>query len=472
MDEGSYASFLAIVSTQTTSRFQKWFRVSIGRYDSPCAIFLGFMGIATLGCILALIFPSWQQQWQQQPSSWDVTSDVLGYTYFLSWTLSFYPQIITNYKHPERAARGLSIDFIVWNIIGFALYAIYTTSLRYSSVVRKEYADRFGGPNTTSTTVFNLMHSTAFNNTRRNNNNTSGTNSDDKDLAVPQVKTNDVAFAWHAFMLTLITFIQIIFNDKEVVVNRIENDDELLLSTDNGLIDNFEREGIRLEDSLGDDSFVFNEDDFGHQRHLQNSHFSSTSYLQESASERIKQLDLHKRWTKRISSMTKFLIGVLILICTCYVILIANDVGVSSWRGGGGEGEQPNLLDFLYFLSFVKVCITVVKYIPQVMLNYQRKSTSGWQIWNILLDCSGGTLSIMQLIGDSFAQDGSWTGVLGNPAKLGLGLISICFDFIFIFQHYVFYRNYSTATTKPPQQIPSPTSDHSSPLLDDINSMF
>ena len=37
----------------------------------------------------------------------------------------------------------------------------------------------------------------------------------------------------------------------------------------------------------------------------------------------------------------------------------------------------------------------------------------------------------IQLIGDSLAQDGGWTGVVGNPAKLGLGLVSICFDVIF-----------------------------------------
>lgn len=73
------------------------------------------------------------------------------------------------------------------------------------------------------------------------------------------------------------------------------------------------------------------------------------------------------------------------------------------------------------------------------MLNYQRKSTSGWQIWNIILDWYGGSLSIIQLVGDSFVEakaqglQHSYTGVLGNPAKLGLGLISIFFDVSYFF---------------------------------------
>lgn len=70
----------------------------------------------------------------------------------------------------------------------------------------------------------------------------------------------------------------------------------------------------------------------------------------------------------------------------------------------------------------------------QAVLNYQRKSTSGWQIWNILLDFTGGSLSVVQLIGDSIAEaraqglQSGWRGIVGNPAKLVLGLVSIFFD--------------------------------------------
>lgn len=66
--------------------------------------------------------------------------------------------------------------------------------------------------------------------------------------------------------------------------------------------------------------------------------------------------------------------------------------------GYWGGGDTWQWIDYLYFLSFVKVGVSIVKYIPQVVLNYRRKSTSGWQIWNILLGFSGGTLSIVQLV--------------------------------------------------------------------------
>lgn len=93
----------------------------------------------------------------------------------------------------------------------------------------------------------------------------------------------------------------------------------------------------------------------------------------------------------------------------------------------------------IYAVSYVKLVVTVVKYIPQAWLNYKRKSTSGWSIDQILLDFAGGVLSISQLLIDSSLQ-GDWSGLTGNPVKFGLGNISIIFDIIFMTQHYVLYR--------------------------------
>mmetsp|Transcript_13230 Transcript_13230/g.28086 ORF Transcript_13230/g.28086 Transcript_13230/m.28086 type:complete len:276 (-) Transcript_13230:78-905(-) len=151
-----------------------------------------------------------------------------------------------------------------------------------------------------------------------------------------------------------------------------------------------------------------------------------------------------QHWTRRISSTTKCLISLLLLLSIVGAIMVADNVTIP-W--GGADATTWQWIDYLYFLSFVKVGVSIVKYIPQVALNYQRKSTSGWQIWNILLDFSGGTLSIVQLVGDSMAEANaqglphSWTGIVGNPAKLGLGMVSIFFDVIFMFQHYVLYRH-------------------------------
>lgn len=123
-------------------------------------------------------------------------------------------------------------------------------------------------------------------------------------------------------------------------------------------------------------------------------------------------------------------------------------------------------LDVIYVMGNVKVFISICKYLPQAFLNYQRKSTIGWSIHNILLviftigvlinrqDFSGGIMSIIQELVDAIRMDdfGGITGVIldcspvvltngQNIAKFLLGFVSIFFDVIFMLQHYVLYRD-------------------------------
>jgi cystinosin len=93
----------------------------------------------------------------------------------------------------------------------------------------------------------------------------------------------------------------------------------------------------------------------------------------------------------------------------------------------------------VYAVSYVKLFITLIKYMPQVLTNYRNRSTHGWSISQIMLDFVGGILSIAQLGIDSYLQ-GDWSGVTGNPVKLALGNVSIFFDVIFIVQHFCIYR--------------------------------
>jgi cystinosin len=95
-------------------------------------------------------------------------------------------------------------------------------------------------------------------------------------------------------------------------------------------------------------------------------------------------------------------------------------------------------LDFLYLLSYIKLALTLVKCIPQVYLNYVRKSTTGWSIINVIMDCVGGVFSIMQILIDCWIS-GHWSGITGFLIKLALGIISLVFDAIFLMQHYVWF---------------------------------
>jgi len=96
-------------------------------------------------------------------------------------------------------------------------------------------------------------------------------------------------------------------------------------------------------------------------------------------------------------------------------------------------------LDFLQYCSYVKLGITLIKYMPQAYMNYRRKSTVGWSIGNILLDFTGGSLSILQMVLISWNND-DWGSIFGDPTKFGLGFFSVVFDIFFMLQHYVFYR--------------------------------
>lgn len=111
--------------------------------------------------------------------------------------------------------------------------------------------------------------------------------------------------------------------------------------------------------------------------------------------------------------------------------------------------NKTTWLDFLYFLSYIKLFVSLIKYTPQVILNFQRKSTQGWSIWNILLDFTGGILSVLQLVLDC-SDMGDWTGITGNAAKFGLGNVSIFFDVIFMLQHYVLFRDPLVASPSSP----------------------
>lgn len=97
------------------------------------------------------------------------------------------------------------------------------------------------------------------------------------------------------------------------------------------------------------------------------------------------------------------------------------------------------LLDFLYYASSVKLVITVLKYLPQMVLHYAIKSTRGFSIGAIFCDLTGGVFSLLQLVIQAVCIDGQPAGIWANPAKLGLSLLTLGFDLIFIFQRYALY---------------------------------
>jgi len=215
------------------------------------------------------------------------------------WSVSFYPQVEQNWR--RRSVVGLSLDFQLLNLVGFLCYFIFNAALLYSPGMKQEYGDAHSGH-------------------------------------VSVVKLNDVLFAGHAVVLTLVTLIQIyVFYDYPPLL-----DVERLLR-----------------------AFV-------------------------------------------LGAIAFVLVGAGSLALA--VVLLSE-----TWI---------DWLTYITLLSYVKVVISIWKYCPQVWMNYQRKSTDGWSISNVLLDFSGGLLSVMQLCLDAALAD-DWSAVVGNPAKLLLGNLSM-----------------------------------------------
>lgn len=99
------------------------------------------------------------------------------------------------------------------------------------------------------------------------------------------------------------------------------------------------------------------------------------------------------------------------------------------------------MTEVMVFMGLMKVSISFVKYLPQVYLNWSRKRTTGWSLENVILDLLGGLFSFVQIFVD-WVDSGATNQFSGglNVAKFLLAIVSIGFDLIFLFQHYVLYN--------------------------------
>lgn len=129
-------------------------------------------------------------------------SAALGWIYFLAWSVSFYPQVILNYRRKRsasllpahRAAHdrsavsvcsvvGFSFDFLAWNISGYVFYSTYTIATFIEQ-------NRLGLTQVCCAVArLQPIHCPSC-------------------LCLQSVEPNDVAFATHGFVLTLVQISQ------------------------------------------------------------------------------------------------------------------------------------------------------------------------------------------------------------------------------------------------------------------------
>ncbi|CAD6191781.1 unnamed protein product [Caenorhabditis auriculariae] len=143
-------------------------------------------------------------------------------------------------------------------------------------------------------------------------------------------------------------------------------------------------------------------------------------------------------------------------------------LGLILFGAGSGAVTILHLISILAFvssLSYIKMAVTMSKYFPQAYYNFIRKSTVGWSIGNVLLDLTGGTLDIFQMVLQA-VNAGDWSAFYTNPVKFGLGLVSIVFDLVFILQHYVLYPD-SEVPRSEYDGVENPVAPQSEPVPQD-----
>ena len=241
-------------------------------------------------------------------------SIVFGWIYFVAWSISFYGQFIENFR--RKSVSGLNFDFEIYNLVGFSGYTIYTV---------RGYLD--------------------------------------DNLGTGIVQIQDIFFAAHALLLTILTLIQILY------------------------------------------------------------FYDPKDKLQ------------------KISNIT---ITIVLVLIWGAILLTIVEYGFE-YYDPHVKKDRKYIFNSLVYLVWSKVFISLIKYIPQCVSNFRRKSTIGWNIHNILLDFTGGALSFGQNIIDScrdaFSVTSDGQSKPLNIAKYALSFISIFFDIIFMVQHYILFKN-------------------------------
>lgn len=70
----------------------------------------------------------------------NVFIQLVGWVYFFAWSISFYPQIILNFR--RQSVIGLNFDFLALNLLGHSCYSIFNVYLYTSHEIQEDYYKR------------------------------------------------------------------------------------------------------------------------------------------------------------------------------------------------------------------------------------------------------------------------------------------------------------------------------------------
>jgi cystinosin len=144
----------------------------------------------------------------------------------------------------------------------------------------------------------------------------------------------------------------------------------------------------------------------------------------------VAQIFMYERGSQKFSLFAIVISVGSVAVMIVYAVLIV---------AGVQAGEVFTWLSWVYAVSYVKLGVTLIKYVPQAIMNAHRHTTDGFNMHNVLLDFTGGLLSVGQLLLDC-AVTSDWSGITGTLVKFLLGLTSMVFDVVFMIQHYLCFH--------------------------------
>lgn len=128
---------------------------------------------------------------------------------------------------------------------------------------------------------------------------------------------------------------------------------------------------------------------------------------------------------------------ILVISLVLFVILTLRFTFQTSFYGWDNLGT----LSYCNSLFALKIAMSLVKNIPQAFHNYERKSLKGFAIQSVLLDVTGGAASLLQLVLQISGEQAFDASTLAaNFGKIGLALVTLLFNFIYISQ-WLIYRD-------------------------------
>ncbi|CAI4295174.1 BGP_1a_G0006040.mRNA.1.CDS.1 [Saccharomyces cerevisiae] len=103
------------------------------------------------------------------------------------------------------------------------------------------------------------------------------------------------------------------------------------------------------------------------------------------------------------------------------------------------DWHNSRTLAYCNNLFLLKISMSLIKYIPQVTHTSTRKSMDCFPIQGVFLDVTGGIASLLQLIWQLSNDQGfSLDTFVTNFGKVGLSMVTLIFNFIFIMQWFVY----------------------------------